>query len=106
MILLAIERFTYRILGMDFQIGFTNKEITPCGGIALTKEMMDRSGIDDLLSSLDLPIPGSNRGYKQEEIIKSFLVSVWFGANRFLHTELTRQDAVIKRIFGWERICC
>ena len=75
-------------------------------GMVLMKKMMDRSGIDDLLSSLDLPIPGSNRGYKPEEIIKSFLVSVLCGANRSLHTELTRQDAVIKRIFGCEGICC
>lgn len=90
---------------MDFQIGFTDKEITPWGGMALMKKMLDRSGIDDLLSALDLPAPGSNRGYKAEQIIKSFLVSVWCGANRFLHTEVTRQDAVIRQIFGWERIC-
>jgi hypothetical protein len=90
---------------MDFQIGFTDKEITPWGGMALMKKMLDRCGIDDLLSALDLPVPGSNRGYKAEQIIKSFLVSVWCGANRFLHTEVTRQDAVIRQIFGWERIC-
>jgi hypothetical protein len=90
---------------MDFQIGFTDKEITPWGGMALMKKMLDRCGIDDLLSALDLPAPGSNRGYKVEQIIKSFLVSVWCGANRFLHTEVTRQDAVIRQIFGWERIC-
>lgn len=89
---------------MDFQIGFTDKEITSWGGMALMKKMMDRNGIDDLLSSLELPFPGSNRGYKPEQIIKSFLISVWCGANRFLHTEVTRQDAVIRRIFGWERI--
>ncbi|HYA13971.1 MAG TPA: IS1380 family transposase, partial [Syntrophales bacterium] len=37
--------------------------------------------------------------------MKSFWVSVWCGANRFLHTEVTRQDAVIRRIFGWRRVC-
>ncbi|MEN6621886.1 MAG: hypothetical protein ABFD50_10090 [Smithella sp.] len=74
---------------MDFQIRFTDKEITPWGGMALIKKMMDRCGIDDLLSFLDLPLPGSNRGYKPEYIIKIFLVSVWRGANRFLHTEVT-----------------
>ncbi len=72
----------------------------------IMKKMMDRSGIYDLLSFLDLPIPGLNRGYKVGKIIKSFLVSVWCGANRFLHTEVTRQDAVIRQIFGWEGICC
>jgi hypothetical protein len=90
---------------MDFEIGFTDKEITPWGGMALMKKMLDRCGLDDLISILGLPEPGSNRGYKAEQIIKSFLVSVWCGANRFQHTEVTRQDAVIRRIFGWERIC-
>jgi hypothetical protein len=77
----------------------------PWGGTALMKKIMDRSGIVDLLSFLDLPIPRLNRGYKPEEIIKSFLVTVWCGANRSLHTEVNRHDAVIRRIFGCEGIC-
>jgi hypothetical protein len=90
---------------MDFEIGFTDKEITPWGGMALMKRMLDRSKIDDLIASLGISAPGSNRGYYPEQIIKSFLVSVWCGANRFMHTEVTRQDEVIGRIFGWKRIC-
>jgi hypothetical protein len=90
---------------MDFQIGFTDKEITPWGGMALMKKILDRCSIDAVLSEVGLPEPGSNRGYKAAHIIKSFLVSIWCGANRFLHTEVTRQDEVIRRIFGWQRIC-
>ena len=90
---------------MDFQIGFTDREMTPWGGMALMKKMLDRCGIDDFISTLGFPAPGSNRGYKAEQIIKSFLVSVWCGANRFLHTEVTRQDAVIRQIFDWDRMC-
>jgi hypothetical protein len=37
---------------MDFQIGFTEKEITPWGGMALMKKMLDQSRIDDLITSL------------------------------------------------------
>lgn len=90
---------------MDFEIGFTDKDITPWGGMALMKKMLDHCDIDSMFSSLGLSGPGSNRGYKPEDIIKSFLVSVWCGANRFMHTEVTRQDAVIRKIFGWNRIC-
>ena len=90
---------------MDFAIGFTDKEITPWGGMALMKRMLDRCDMDGVISTLGLPVPGSNRGYKAQEILKSFWVSVWCGANRFLHTEVTRQDEVIRRIFGWDRIC-
>ena len=49
---------------MDFEVGFTDKEITPWGGMALMKRMMDCCDMDGVLSSLDLPAPGSNRGYK------------------------------------------
>ena len=40
---------------MDFQIGFTDKEITPWGGMALMKKMMDRCGLEGLISALGLP---------------------------------------------------
>ena len=53
-------------LGMDFHIGFTDKEITPWGGMALMRRMMDRFDIDGVISSLGLPVPGSNRGYKAD----------------------------------------
>ena len=51
----------------------------------------------------DLPEPGSNRGYRASTIIESFITSVWCGANRFLHTEVTRHDAALGKIFGWKR---
>ena len=88
---------------MEFQIGFTDKEITPWGGMALMKKMLDQSKIDDLITSIGFSEPGSNSGYRAERIIKSFWVSVWCGANRFLHTEVTRHDDVIRRIYGWKR---
>jgi len=72
--------------------------------MALMKRRLEHSDIDFMISRLGLPEPGSNRGFKPEEIIKSFLVSVWCGANLFRHTEVTRQDALIRKIFGWERI--
>jgi len=53
---------------MDFQIGFTDKEITPLGGMALMKRMMDRCDIDEVISSLVLPVQGSNRGYKAKGV--------------------------------------
>ena len=52
---------------------------------------------------IDLPQPGSNRGYSPVSIIESFLVSIWCGANRFMHTEVTRHDEALKKIFGWKQ---
>jgi Transposase DDE domain group 1 len=90
---------------MDFQIGFTDKEITPWGGMALMKKMLEQARVEDFLKVLELPQPGSNRGYDPVQIIKGFWVSVWCGANRFLQSEVTGQDVVVREIFGWRRVC-
>lgn len=90
---------------MDLKLEFTNKEITPWGGMALMKRMLDGIGFREVLEGCAaLPQPGSNRGYKPADIIESFIVSVWCGANRFLHTEVTRHDPALGRIFGWKRV--
>lgn len=89
---------------MNFDISFTNKEITPWGVLALLKQMMNKIGFRDLIDSCtDLPKSGSNRGYKPSTIIESFITSIWCGANRFLHTEVTRHDIALGKIFDWKR---
>ena len=89
---------------MDFSLRFSDKEMTPWGGMAIMKSMLDHMGFDGALSSADLPLPGSNRGYTPAQIITQFMLSVWCGANRFEHTEVTRHDPVLKRVFGFERM--
>lgn len=89
---------------MKYEIKFTNKEVTPWSGLGFLHNMMQRMGIRDKLSQLDyLPKPNSNRGYSPVDIIESFMVSVWCGASRFLHTEITRHDKALIKIFGWKR---
>lgn len=89
---------------MELKIAFTDKEITPWGGMGLLKNMLDQIGFAEVVDACpSLPGPGSNRGYSPSTIIEAFLVSVWCGANRFLHTEVTRHDRALTRIFGWER---
>lgn len=50
-----------------------------------------------------LPQPGSNRGYAPQQLIEQMIVSIWCGACRFAHAELTRLDTTLVRIFGWPR---
>jgi hypothetical protein len=89
---------------MKFDISFTNKEITPWSGLGFLRNMMDKMGVRDQLSSCHyLPFPSSNNGYSPIDIIEAFMVSIWCGANRFLHTEITRHDKVLSKIFGWKR---
>lgn len=86
------------------KIEFTDKEITPNGGVVLLKKMLDKMSFTEMLDSLPLPRPGSNRGYDPIQLVLHFLVSIWCGANRFEHLEVTRFDGVIQKMFGWERM--
>ncbi|MBK7706110.1 MAG: transposase [Acidobacteria bacterium] len=89
---------------MEFEISYTNKEITPWGGLALVKQMLGKMGFREMVGrNPDLPRPGSNRGYDAATIIESFITSIWCGANRFLHSEVTRHDAALGKIFDWKR---
>jgi hypothetical protein len=87
---------------MDLRIEFTDKEITPWGGIVLLKRLVEKTGMMSVLENLSLPLQGSNRGYKPLQLLMSFFVSVWCGASRFEHLEVTRQDEVVRTIFGWK----
>jgi hypothetical protein len=89
---------------MDFELRFTDKEITAWGGMAIMKRMLDHMGFGAALTNSGLPPPGSNRGYAPEQLITQFMLSVWCGANRFEHGEVTRHDPVLKRIFGFTRM--
>ena len=89
---------------MNWEIRFSNQQITPWSGLAFLRRMMDKMGFSEHLESGDmLPQPKSNRGYSPLTILESFMVSVWCGANRFLHTEVTRHDEALCKIFGWKR---
>jgi Transposase DDE domain group 1 len=89
---------------MEFDLRFTDKEITAWGGMGLMKRMLDYLGFEPALAAVGLPQPGSNRGYRPEQLITQFMLSVWCGANRFEHGEVTRHDPVLKRLFGFKRM--
>lgn len=89
---------------MGFELRFTDKEITAWGGMALMKQMLDHLGFDQALARCGLPQPGSNRGYRPEQLLTQFMLSVWCGANRFEHGEVTRHDPVLKHVFGFTRM--
>lgn len=89
---------------MDLKLVFTDKEITPWSGMIFMKKLLDRSGILSKLINSDLPEQGSNRGFDPLQLITCFMVSVWCGANRFEHLEVSRFDEVLRKIFGFKKM--
>ena len=87
---------------MALKIEFTDKEITPWGGMSLLKRLIEETKINEELLLASLPEQGSNRGYDPIQLINNFWVSIWCGANRFEHLEVTRQDKVLQDLFGWK----
>lgn len=88
--------------GLPFQ--FTNKPVTPWGGLRLVQEMLLRMKLRDALAVSGLPQPGSNRGYDSSAMLEAFLVCVWIGGTRFSHTSVVRYDEALRQIFGWKRV--
>lgn len=89
---------------MEYKLSFVNKEITPWSGFAIMKQMLEKMGLKEYLSKLySVPKKGSNRGYESYDIIIGFMLSVWCGANKFLHTEQLRHDKGLSKIFGWKQ---
>jgi Transposase DDE domain group 1 len=67
------------------------------------KRMLDGLGFTAAMQSWDLPQPGSNRGYAPEQLIEQMIVSIWCGAARFVHADITRLDSTLIRLFGWSK---
>src|SRR5215831_782877 len=83
---------------------FTDRKISPWGGIKYFQQVFDRSGIRQYIQSLpNLPQPGSNRGYETIEMIEGFMASVILGARRLEHCGMLRADQVVGEIFGWRK---
>ena len=84
-----------------FDLKFSAREVTAWGGLALLKRMLDGLGFRTGVRSWQLPAPGSNRGYRPDQLIEQMIVSIWCGAAKFAQADITRLDATLVRLFGW-----
>jgi hypothetical protein len=87
----------------NFDVRYTTRPITPFGGLTTVKRFYQQCGLQEVLSGLPLPQPGSNRGYDPVDIIEGFMVSVILGARRLTHSGLLRHDKVVSEMFGWNK---
>lgn len=89
---------------MSIEVQFSDKQVSPWGGLVLMKELLDQTGIRNKLSELNLPESKSNNSIDSVSIVESFFASVWIGATAFSQTAIIKLDTTIKEIFGWKRI--
>lgn len=83
---------------------YTEKPVTPFGGFIQLKKLLDKSKILEKIEEIGLPSSTSNNSIKSIDIVNSFFVSIWIGCFKFSHTAVVRLDAVLKEVFGWERV--
>jgi len=57
-------------MSKELQLSFTDKEITPWGGLGLMSRLLKKIGFREALRGAGLPVQGSNRGYDPEELIE------------------------------------
>ncbi len=89
---------------VNLPIEYSDKPVTPFGGMALLKRFVDLSGVRECLRRLDLPTGGSNRAYDAVQIVEGFWLGIWTGASRYIHCDWLRQDQTLATIFGyWPR---
>lgn len=89
---------------VNLPIEYSDKKVTPFGGMSLMKNFIDQTCIREKLSELDLPYPESNAGYDPVHITEAFWLSIWTGASRYIHCDWLRYDNALQDIFGWKRM--
>lgn len=89
---------------MKIHIEYTDKSVTPWGGMLQMKRLLDATKIREKLVELNLPQGNSNNSIDAISLVESFFVSVWIGCFKFSHTAVVRLDDSLKKIFEWKRI--
>jgi hypothetical protein len=89
---------------VNLPIEYSDKKVTPFGGMSLMKRFIDQTGIRDFLRTISLPTPESNRGYDPRHILESFWLGIWTGASRYIHCDWLRYDKALHSIFGWDQM--
>ena len=88
----------------EMKIVYSDKKVTPFGGMKLFKDFIDKTDIIKDLESVDLPYPQSNAGYNPVNIIQGFWLSIFTGASRYIHADWLRYDTTLQSIFNIDRL--
>lgn len=88
----------------ELKIVYSDKKVTPFGGMKLLKDFIDQTDVIKNLECADLPYPQSNAGYNPVNIIQGFWLSIFTGASRYIHADWLRYDTTLQSIFKLDRL--
>ena len=86
------------------KIEYSDKKITPFGGMKLLKDFMDKTSVIDDLQSVNLPQGYSNAAYDPVDIDQGFWLAIFTGASRYIHADWIRYDTTLQSIFDIKRL--
>ena len=89
---------------MSYKIEYSDDKVSAWGGFSVMKSFNDKIGLKTILRNLPIPESTSNNRYEKEDLVESFLLSVWLGCYKFSHTHVLRLDDTLKQIFEWKQI--
>lgn len=88
----------------ELKIEYSDKKVTPFGGMKLLKNFIDKTDVISDLQSVDLPQGGSNRAYDPVDIIQGFWLAIFTGASRYIHADWIRYDTTLQSIFDIKKL--
>lgn len=71
----------------ELKIEYSNKKVTPFGGMKLLKDFIDKTNVISNLKEVNLPQLGSNAGYNPVNIIQGFWLAIFTGTSRYIHAD-------------------
>lgn len=89
---------------MSYNIEYSDDKVSAWGGFSIMKNFNEKLRLKQVIKNLPIPESTSNNRYEIDEIVESFLLSVWLGCYKFSHTHVLRLDDTLKQIFGWRQI--
>ena len=89
---------------MGYKIEYSDDKVSAWGGFSVMKNFNEKLGLKQVINSLAIPQSTSNNRYETEEIVESFLLSVWLGCSKFSPPHVLRLDDTLKQIFEWKQI--
>ena len=88
----------------ELKIEYSDKKITPFGGMKLLKDFIDKTDVIKSLYEVNLPQPESNAGYNPIDIIQGFWLAIFTGASRYIHADWIRYDTTLQNIFNIKKL--